>query len=177
MHTISKDFTFSASHQLDGLSDDHPCSRLHGHNYTVRATITGEQNRVGFVVDYRDLEPFKNWLDGRFDHRHLNDTLPFNPTAENMAEYFARYLADLVACYPTVESVEVAVSETPKTWAKYRLAVGLDPLAGDEDRYRWGDNAHEAALRETRTQLYAVASTPGAAIGHHHALKNRRGDK
>src|SRR5215468_9371730 len=34
-YTISKFFEFSAAHHLTGLPDDHPCSRVHGHNYVV----------------------------------------------------------------------------------------------------------------------------------------------
>ena len=35
MFKISKEFYFSAAHALFGLPDDHPCTRLHGHNYVV----------------------------------------------------------------------------------------------------------------------------------------------
>lgn len=118
--TISKDFTFSASHQLAGLPEDHPCSRLHGHNYTVRVELTGETRRPGFVLDYRELGFVKDRLDNDWDHRHLNDLMPFNPTAENMADYLAGQIADYVSfdlgAY-NVTSVSVSISETPKTWA------------------------------------------------------------
>src|SRR5262249_12296187 len=36
MYTITKRFAFSASHIIGGLLPDHPCGRLHGHNYEVR---------------------------------------------------------------------------------------------------------------------------------------------
>ena len=118
--TISKDFTFSASHQLAGLPEDHPCSRLHGHNYTVRVELTGTTRRPGFVLDYRQLGFVKDRLDNEWDHRHLNDILPMNPTAENMADYLAGQIADVVSYdlgADNVFRVAVAVSETPKTWA------------------------------------------------------------
>ena len=35
MYRITKEFHFSASHQLSHLPDDHQCARLHGHNYIV----------------------------------------------------------------------------------------------------------------------------------------------
>lgn len=115
MFTISKEFAFSASHQLKGLSEDHPCSRLHGHNYVVKVALAGELDEVGFVRDYRDLSVFKEWLDRYFDHRHLNDVLPFNPTAEHMAEFLYRVLRDECG----IQTSAVSVSETPKTWATY----------------------------------------------------------
>lgn len=35
MFRITKEFHFSASHQLCRLPVDHQCARLHGHNYIV----------------------------------------------------------------------------------------------------------------------------------------------
>ncbi|MFZ4504544.1 MAG: 6-carboxytetrahydropterin synthase QueD [Methylovulum sp.] len=112
--SIKKDFAFSASHQLAGLAADHPCTRLHGHNYIVAVELSGELNDVGFVQDYRELEPMKKWIDDTLDHKHLNDIFSFNPTAENMA----RFIYDLfIKEFPLITSI--AISETPKTWATY----------------------------------------------------------
>ena len=113
MYNISKEFHFSASHQLTGLEDCHPCSRLHGHNYIVRVTLQGELNDVGFVVDYRELEPIKTWIDSVLDHQHLNNVFKFNPTAENMA----RFIYDKFK--PSFPISSVSISETQKTWATY----------------------------------------------------------
>lgn len=116
MYTITKDFHFSASHRLAHLPDDHPCARLHGHNFVVRLHLASPVlDEVGFVVDYRALTGFSDWLDDTFDHRHLNDLVDFNPTAENMTRYL----------YDTAKEMGLPVSavswsETPKTWATYR---------------------------------------------------------
>jgi 6-pyruvoyltetrahydropterin/6-carboxytetrahydropterin synthase len=98
-------FHFSASHRLDGLADNHPCSRLHGHNY-----------RVVVFTKYREegLPLFSEWIDGFWDHRHINDLVGYNPTAENMAKHMYMYAH---ADYWNVTGV--AVSETPKTWAVF----------------------------------------------------------
>lgn len=115
MYKITKDFTFSAAHKLHGLPDGHPCAREHGHNYTVRVCLqAGDVDSVGFVVDYNELDELKHWLDQTFDHRNLNDVLPFNPTAENIARYIFDWCRDR---WPEV--VSVSVSETAKTWATY----------------------------------------------------------
>lgn len=123
--TISKDFAFSASHQLEGLPPEHQCSRLHGHNYIVRVVIEGDVIDPGFVVDYAELSPIKHYIDDTLDHRHLNDVLEFNPTAENMALDTAIRVRDLLvkAGYANVNRVAVSISETPKTWATVSLAV------------------------------------------------------
>lgn len=44
-------------------------------------------NEAGFVVSYGDLKPFKEYIDSTFDHRHLNDVLPFQTSAENIAKH------------------------------------------------------------------------------------------
>lgn len=115
MYTIEKEFSFSASHRLDGLPDDHPCSRLHGHNYVIRVRLESDKlNEIGFVRDYRELDDVKKWIDDNFDHQDLNEYFigsGTNPTAENLAEH----LFDRFCYYP--ELIAVGVSETPKTWA------------------------------------------------------------
>ncbi len=115
MFKISKQFNFSASHVLDGLKDDHPCARLHGHNYVVTVHLrTKDLDQHGFVKDYRSLSIIKKYLDENLDHRHLNDILTFHPTAENIARFlyekFKKQLPEMFA---------MEVSETPKTSAIY----------------------------------------------------------
>lgn len=115
MYKISKQFSFSASHILEGLPQEHPCSRLHGHNYVITVHLKAERlNGVGFVKDYRELDNVKKYIDETLDHRHLNDLFPFNPTAENIAKYlYDVFKKDI----PEIYAVEV--SETPKTTAIY----------------------------------------------------------
>lgn len=117
MYRISKQFEFSASHQLSQLPSTHPCSRMHGHNYVVTFILKSETvNANGFVLDYRDLDPVKKWLDEHFDHQHLNDAMPYPPTAENIARYLFEVFSPVYA-----NLCEVLVSETSKTSAGYRL--------------------------------------------------------
>lgn len=116
--TISKEFAFSAAHRLTGLDADHPCARLHGHNYTVRVSIAGMTDDVGMVLDYGRLKPFGDIIDQQLDHRSLNDVMRANPTAENLAAYLLDVLTGVVHFDTSrIRRVEVAVSETPKTWA------------------------------------------------------------
>ncbi|WSQ13230.1 6-carboxytetrahydropterin synthase [Streptomyces sp. NBC_01231] len=125
MLSITKEFHFSASHQLSGLPPDHQCGRLHGHNYVVMLELSGHPDllaEVGFVRDYGELGVVKKWLDDTVDHRHLNDLLPeVNPTAEHLAMWIYRTWS---ADFP--ELTAVRVSETPRTWATYRPAGPTD---------------------------------------------------
>jgi len=116
MYQITKQFTFSASHVLKGLRDGHPCGRLHGHNYIIEVVLGGGVlNSVGFLVDYGDLAPLKEWLDSEFDHRHLNDVMgEVQPSAENIAKFIFDFCKQR---WPQTKAVRV--SETPKTWAEY----------------------------------------------------------
>lgn len=116
MFKISKEFSFSAAHSLFGLPDEHPCRRLHGHNYVVRVHLKSDKlNQQGFVRDYNELNFVKEYINNKLDHRNLNDIMtPLNSSAENIAkmlyEIFKPQLPELYA---------VEVSETPKTSAIY----------------------------------------------------------
>ena len=119
MFRIEKEFAFSAAHQLHGLRTGHPCGRVHGHNYRVVVVLEAQAlNEHSFVVDYNDLSPLAAYIDGTLDHRNLNDVFSFQTTAENLARHLFEHCKVL---WP--QTVEVRVSETPKTWASYREAA------------------------------------------------------
>ncbi|MCI9867193.1 6-carboxytetrahydropterin synthase QueD [Rhizobium skierniewicense] len=117
MFRITKEFHFSASHQLKDLPADHQCARLHGHNYIVEVELAGEDlNQHGFIRDYHELSPLKRYIDDHFDHRHLNDVLQNDMvTAERLAKHFYDWCKERLP-----ETSAVRVSETAKTWAEYR---------------------------------------------------------
>ncbi|MFD2204584.1 6-carboxytetrahydropterin synthase QueD [Kiloniella antarctica] len=117
MYRISKQFAFSASHQLMGVPEGHPCSRLHGHNYIVEIELSGETlNEAGFVRDYLELGDLKKYIDNVLDHRHLNEVLGDEMVT---AERLAKHLFDWsFVRWPEVTAMRI--SETPKTWAEYR---------------------------------------------------------
>lgn len=115
MYKITKEFHFSASHQLMELSEEHPCSRTHGHNYVIKVECKNAVlNHIGFIIDYKDLDCIKKWIDNVVDHKHLNDVFDFNPTAENMAKHFYNHFKSMIWAVNAVE-----VSETPKTNCRY----------------------------------------------------------
>lgn len=131
MFTIRKEFSFCAGHYLKGLPTEHPCNRVHGHNYKVIVELQSKHmNDAGMVVDYRRLNCLKEYLDKEYDHRMLNDrteyygTTPTNsPTAENIARmlfyFFAKILKDMNVTNDDVVLKSVIVKETDKTSATY----------------------------------------------------------
>jgi 6-pyruvoyltetrahydropterin/6-carboxytetrahydropterin synthase len=116
MYKIKKEHHFSASHQLEGVPEGHPCGRLHGHNYKVEAVLEGEElTEPGFVRDFGDLDVLWKYIDEELDHHDLNAKLPCRTSAECIARHlYEKAKPDLP------ELAAVRVSETPKSWATYR---------------------------------------------------------
>ena len=125
MFTISKEFHFSASHQLTHLAEtqpDHKCARNHGHNYVVRVFFKSDVlDENGFVRDYADLDWFKKLIDDKYDHRFLNDVLgsSIKTTAERLAAHFYEVIYLTHDERHWIRPYAVEVQETEKTCARY----------------------------------------------------------
>lgn len=91
-YTVTRAFTFSASHQLAGLPAEHKCSRLHGHSYDVTVHLAGSLDDVGFVLDFGELDWVGKLISERLDHRHLNEVIDINPTSENVAAWMLKHV-------------------------------------------------------------------------------------
>lgn len=101
MYTVIKRMEISAAHCLS-LSYPSKCENLHGHNWIVTVYCRSKElNPDGMVVDFSHI---KQVVKGQLDHRNLNEVLPFNPTAENIAAWICNQL-------PTCYKVEVQESE------------------------------------------------------------------
>lgn len=101
MYYVKKTLEISAAHKLK-LSYDSKCTSLHGHNWIVTVECRArELNADGMVADFTHIK--RTILDA-LDHKVINDVLPFNPTAENIA----RWVVDTV---PNCWRCEVKESE------------------------------------------------------------------
>ena len=116
---IGKTFTFEAAHRLAGVGPEHKCSRLHGHSYSVELTlVASELAEPGFVTDFGDLRPFRDFLNTEFDHRDLTEILPFEPTAEIIAQVLAGWFIQNLQPRIPGRLAAVRVGETGRNWAR-----------------------------------------------------------
>ena len=84
MYTVSKTFEIAGAHSLT-LDYPSKCANLHGHNWIVTVWCKAEElDRNGMVVDFTHA---KKLVHDKLDHQNLNEVLPFNPTAENVARW------------------------------------------------------------------------------------------
>lgn len=93
MFYVSKEMEISAAHQLK-LSYESKCTQLHGHNWRVRVYCKSEElDENGMVADFTHI---KQAIHGYLDHGYLNELLPVNPTAENIAQWIT---GQIPTCY------------------------------------------------------------------------------
>jgi len=107
MYYIKKQLEISAAHSLK-LSYESKCECLHGHNWIITIYCKSKElNENGMVVDFTKI---KQMIKGTLDHRNLNDILPFNPSAENIARWICEHIEH---CY------RVEVNESTNNTAVY----------------------------------------------------------
>lgn len=122
MYTLKVEGAFEAAHQLP----DYPgkCARLHGHNWVVEAVVKGrELDKLGMLVDFKTVKKALNNVLDCYDHRFLNELVPFNtgvnPTAENLARIIFTELEDNEVFTAEVQLAAVTVFESPKSSVTY----------------------------------------------------------
>ena len=113
---LTKEFHFELAHALEGY--DGACRNIHGHSYILYVTVIGSpisseaDPKLGMIMDFGDLKKIVNEkILSRFDHALLLsqkssmlktlrsenfanvESLPFQPTCENLLPYFAEQIS------------------------------------------------------------------------------------
>lgn len=109
MYYVTKRIEISASHKLE-LDYCSKCTNLHGHNWIITVHCRAATlDKNGMVTDFTKI---KTTVMDRLDHAYLNDVLPFNPTAENLARWICEHVPN---CY------RVEVQESEGNTAAYEI--------------------------------------------------------
>lgn len=121
-YTVRVEARFESAHYLReyrGISEP-----LHGHSYKVEADLAGREGGVdadAIAVDFVSARRKLELLAKKLDYACINDVPPFtevNPSAENIAEWFARELQSAVADEDAVV-VAVTIWEGPVNSVTY----------------------------------------------------------
>jgi 6-pyruvoyltetrahydropterin/6-carboxytetrahydropterin synthase len=137
MILLTKHFDFEMAHALM----DYPgkCRNIHGHSYKMEVTVVGEtQPDTGMVMDFKHLKDLVNEvIVNKLDHALvLSDAtdaalvaslrahyekvilVPFQPSAENMLEYFVTLLKPNLPTHVRLYSIRLHETET--SYAEWR---------------------------------------------------------
>lgn len=135
MLTAERYHDISCGHRVVG--HEGKCKHLHGHNYRIHFAIAGKEtervDKIGRVIDFSVIKNlFCDWLEKKYDHKMLiwsEDPLapslqeidpegvviiPFNPTAENIADYLMYNISPGLLKDTGCHLVSIKVEETRK---------------------------------------------------------------
>jgi len=123
MYEVMIEEEFSAAHALRGYKGK--CENLHGHNWKVEVYVRGnELDKVGMLVDFRELKAATRTVMKYLDHQNLNELRPFeveiNPSSEHLAGFILHEVAKELND-ERVQVYKVRVWETPSTCATYEI--------------------------------------------------------
>lgn len=143
MITATRYHDISTGHRVHG--HESKCAHFHGHNYRFHFTITASRlDSVGRVLDFSVIKSeLCMWLEDNWDHKfllweqdpnfaimHTLDpqgvvAVPFNPTAENMAQFMLHTVGPELLAKHGALLIKVVVEETAKCSAAADLSSKL----------------------------------------------------
>ncbi len=181
MVRITRRFYFSAAHRyhVPGWSEAQnlevfgPCVRTHGHNYVLEVTVEGPVDpKTGMVMNLTELKRIGQQVVEQFDHRNLNEDLPYFrdslPTTENLARVLFQLIQKLLPS--GIRLYRVRVYETEDLFADFYGEEDEEgrprALLGRRYRFSAAHRLHSEKLTEEENrQLFGKCFHPG---GHGH---------
>jgi 6-pyruvoyltetrahydropterin/6-carboxytetrahydropterin synthase len=137
MITADRYHDISCGHRV--YQHESKCAHLHGHNYRIHFVIEGGLDSIGRVLDFSVIKSHLcMWLEENWDHKTLlweNDPwakllpeidptiviVPFNPTAENMAQYLVEVIGPQQLEGTGTALIRCRIEETRKCAATYEV--------------------------------------------------------
>lgn len=140
MITVERYHDISCGHRVVG--HESKCKFLHGHNYRFTFTIAADNlDDVGRVLDFGVIKTkLCQWLEDYYDHKfliwykdpYLNPMIeltpeslvivPFNPTAENIAQDFLDVKAPFLLRGTGAKLIRCKIEETRKCSATAEIS-------------------------------------------------------
>ena len=113
---LKQQFQIEAARFLPNLPSSHPCSRMHGHSFSIILTLQGPLDpKIGWVRDYHEIQQIMNPLLQNLDHKVLNEVAGLeNPTSENLCVFIYNQIKPKLK-----ELKSVSIKETQLTECKY----------------------------------------------------------
>ncbi len=138
MWTITKHIDVSCGHRLEG---HFKCGRLHGHNYRIAVTVSGNKlDSHGMIMDFGELKKALKHIHDMLDHKYIvsednlakndwvirpipNEQMVHLAIKHSTAEEIARWVAiQIMEFIPNGVSLRrVTVEETRSSRATYEL--------------------------------------------------------
>lgn len=89
---------------------------MHGHSFKIVLTLVGELDpKIGWVIDYNEIQDKMKPLLEKIDHRVLNEVEGLeNPTSELLAKWIYDHARKSLPLL-----VRVSIAETPLTECSY----------------------------------------------------------
>ncbi len=119
MHYISVESDFSSAHFLEKY--DGKCKFMHGHNWGVKVTFSGDKLIDGMLIDFNEIKRELKLILEKFDHKLLNELDYFksiDPTAENISKIIYNYFKGK---FSNAEIYAVEIKEGKNTSAEYKV--------------------------------------------------------
>jgi 6-pyruvoyltetrahydropterin/6-carboxytetrahydropterin synthase len=139
---ISKTFRWEMAHRLPFHTAG--CRNVHGHSYSMTVELAGEPDANGMLIDYFDVKSIVQPFVDEVDHAFLCDIsdklivdflkqsdlkgvfVDFPTTAENIAAWFFRRLAEEFVVYKNIRELRISVAETENSNAEVKGEIRVD---------------------------------------------------
>ena len=106
---MSRSYILHCARFLPNIGDEHVCSKLHGHTFSISICLKGTIDpKSGMVMDIYELDKiFNKEIHSKLDHSHLNEIDGLsNPTTEYLVIWIWEALKPYIKQLHTVTGSE-----------------------------------------------------------------------